>query len=114
MTTVLSIAGFAIAIVIFLNLLHAKDTIKEAAQSDEEKAAQEERRSEARRVLKTASSRRMCPVCRTGLTREEYLICAMDENRGINSKRQVHIFGCPHCFTTDGVNFKKYEIVKDF
>ncbi|MBX7058665.1 MAG: hypothetical protein K1X75_11425 [Leptospirales bacterium] len=111
MMTLLSLAGIVVAVVVFLNLLQARDRLERgplpaSVLADGE---QRDRAGRSERILRSAPDRRICPVCKTGLTREEYLICAMDAERGASQKRQVHIYGCPHCFLTDGVNLSRYD-----
>jgi hypothetical protein len=116
MMTLLSLAGLIIGVVIFLNLLQAKEKVDrigkpEAPAASGASGAASVKGGSGR--LPAAPQRRICPVCRTGLTQEEYLICAMDSDLGENRKRQVHIYGCRHCFLTDGVNLARYEQLKD-
>ncbi len=47
---------------------------------------------------------RICPICGTILSQKDYLIAAFEPQKNPNIKRQVHIYGCVYCFTTDGVN----------
>lgn len=116
MMTLLGLAGLVIAAVVFLNLLQARDRMERGPLPSFAGAAGLEpgqQKTEENKRLRAAPERRICPVCRTGLTREEYLICAMDVDRGPQQKRQVHIYGCPHCFLTDGVNMARYEKLSD-
>lgn len=116
MMTLLSLAGLIIGVVIFLNLLQAKEKVDRIGKPESPAAESASGGAAARNGssrLPAAPQRRICPVCRTGLTQEEYLICAMDADPGENRKRQVHIYGCRHCFLTDGVNLARYEQLKD-
>lgn len=54
--------------------------------------------------MKASERPRLCPVCGTLLTQEEYLIAAIFPDLGPTQKRQAHIYGCPHCYLTGGVN----------
>ena len=116
MMTVISVAGIVLAALVFLHLLQAKDTIdhggKSAVRSQQEQL--DRRREKVNAMLRSASTRRTCPVCRTPLTTNEYLICAMEPESEEDRRRQVHIFGCLHCFSTDGVNVNQYEMVQEF
>jgi hypothetical protein len=116
MMTLLSLAGLIIGVVVFLNLLQAKDKVDRIGKPETPPAPGAAGVSGSQNGvgrLPAAPQRRICPVCRTGLTQEEYLICAMDSDPGENRKRQVHIYGCRHCFLTDGVNLARYEQLKD-
>ncbi|MCR9143554.1 MAG: hypothetical protein NXI24_14995 [bacterium] len=111
--TFVSLIGLGIAAVVFLNLLQAKDSVERIGK---EPAPRVKLGSQDAADLKDrARMRRICPVCRTGLATEEYLICAMEpEDPGsARRKRQVQIYGCVHCFATDGINLAKYEKIKD-
>ena len=122
MTALLTLGGLAIGILVFLNLLHSKARLEGMDLSTEEDEAIKDARKNGdgrvRRMLANAPSRRICPVCRTPLTPDEYLLCAMEPAGKDNRKRQVHIYGCPHCFITDGVNLsmpeEKLEKLADF
>lgn len=117
MTALLSIAGLIVAVVLFLNLLQARDKVDRFGEPEPEGALAggggADRIQKKNGATRTAASRRICPVCKTGLRQDEYLICAMDEDLGPGTRRQVHIYGCPHCFLTDGVNLARYEQLKD-
>jgi len=43
---------------------------------------------------------RICPICGTYLTKNDYLYAAMGPEPGEQSlrKRQVKIYGCPYCY----------------
>lgn len=53
---------------------------------------------------------RICPICGTILNKNDYLIAAFEPVEVAQKKRKVHIYGCPYCFTTDGVNLNKQKI----
>lgn len=115
MTTLLTLGGLAIGILIFLNLLHSKARFEGMDLSTNEdnavRGVRKDGSTRVKRTLANAPSRRICPVCRTPLTPDEYLLCAMDRENKEARKRQVHIYGCPHCFITDGVNVKGTDTV---
>lgn len=46
---------------------------------------------------------RICPICGTILSNKDYLIAAFEPVKDPSQKRRVNIYGCPYCFTTDGV-----------
>ena len=111
MMTFVTLLGFVIGILIFINLIHAKAHLDGMDLSlDEDKQKRAHRKGKSHRVLADAPNRRICPVCRTGLTQDEYLLCAMQPDPGNGAKRQVHIYGCPHCFLSDGVNINGNKI----
>lgn len=113
MMTFITLLGFVVGILIFINLIHAKASLDGIDLSlDEDKRKREARKGRASKVICDAPSRRICPVCRTGLTQEEYLLCAMQPDPGDGSRRQVHIYGCPHCYLSDGVNTSGNRIEK--
>jgi hypothetical protein len=114
MMTFVALIGLAAAVIIFLNLLQAKDSISRIGKPPAPRVKLDSR--DAEDLKDRARMRRICPVCRTGLTSEEYLICAMepeDPAPGARRRRQVQIYGCVHCFATDGVNLQRYEKIKD-
>jgi hypothetical protein len=107
MLTFISIAGFTVALIVFLNLLSAGE--KGANRSGIGfQAPNRPEQNGAGRILRQAPSQkrpRICPVCGTPLTEKEYLIASIAPELP-GQKREAHIYGCPHCFMTDGVNTK--------
>jgi cytidyltransferase-like protein len=57
--------------------------------------------------MKAAERPRICPVCGTPLSQDEYLIAAIFPDLGPNQKRQAHIYGCRHCYVSGGVNLTR-------
>ena len=113
MMTFVSLIGLAAAVIIFLNLLQAKEGVERIGKPAPPRLKEDSR--DAADLKDRARMRRICPVCRTGLTTEEYLICAMEPEDGSANrrKRQVQIYGCVHCFATDGVNMNRFEKIRD-
>jgi len=109
MLTLVSITGFVIAIIIFLNIINAREKIRQPV-------SQPDIRYDVKKVYSQTNAHiekpRICPVCGTSLSRKEYLIAALEPEVN-GKKRRAHIYGCPHCFTTEGVNinarFNKLE-----
>ncbi len=110
MMSFLTLIGLVAAIIVFLNLLQAREVVTRAGKPEPPRIPLESVRT---RADGQPVVRRICPVCRTGLTPDEYLICAMDPDKADGRKRQVHIYGCNHCFITDGVNLRRYETLRD-
>ncbi len=113
MMTFVSLLGLGIAAIVFLNLLQAKDTVERIGKPSPPRVKLDSQ--DAADLKDRARMRRICPVCRTGLATEEYLICAMEpeDSSSARRKRQVQIYGCVHCFATDGINLARYEKIKD-
>lgn len=104
----LTLAGIIIAVVLFLNFLSAGTGIS-GNQKGSENDGQRPRLN-AKRVLQQPPSQqrpRICPVCGTLLNQSEYLIAALEPEPGGGRKRKAQIYGCPHCYTTGGVNLEK-------
>lgn len=115
MTTIITLFGLAIGFLIFVNLLHTKAKIEGQDLSVEEQDSPLNllKNKKKSRVLENAPNRRICPICKTVLLQEEYLLCAMEPERKNNVRRQVHIYGCPHCFITSGVNVSNSDTVDE-
>ncbi len=115
MLTILSLAGLAIALILFLNLLSAGDTVRGVASSLKRKGESDGKeslppRGDPSRIYRGESEGprpRICPVCGTLLSKEDYLIAALEPETAGGGKRQAHIYGCPYCYTTGGVNLSK-------
>ncbi|MCB1173581.1 MAG: hypothetical protein KDK39_08455 [Leptospiraceae bacterium] len=106
MMGIITLLGLVVGALIFINLVHAKsqmDGIDLSLEADQriKKGRKTDPFNDRSRIR---VDHRMCPVCRTPLAADEYLMCAMDKERPNQTKRQVHIYGCPHCFITGGVN----------
>ncbi len=101
--TLLSIAGIAIAVVVFLNLINAGGHNAKVAN-----APDLPRVNVRRHLQKTAETKhprlRVCPLCGTVLDRTDYLFASFSEAPPSLGRRQAHIYGCRHCYATDGVN----------
>ncbi len=116
MMTVLTIAGLAIAVIVFLNMLQAKDNVNNLGAKKEPEGPKEPPRVNARRWMEHATKPgelrpRICPLCGTVLSQEDYLIAAIGEDHGVG-KRQAHIYGCRFCFASDGVNTRVGELTR--
>lgn len=112
MLTFITVAGVAIALIVFLNLLNAGH--KEAKGDAIDFDGPDRPRVNARRHLQRRDRPsdvprlRVCPVCGTVLNQTEYLFASFGDESG--GKRQAHIYGCRHCFRTDGVNVNRGQI----
>ena len=95
----LSIIGFCVAALIFLYFLQIEEKIKNTIGKQAEKKKIQSKGLEIH--THGVPSARNCPVCKIGLLSSEYLICSMEAEENSEKKRQVHIYGCPHCFTKD-------------
>ncbi len=111
MSTFLAIIGFCVGLLLFLYLL----SIKESVSSIIKPRLTKEKIKSHSIQFNYANIQRLCPICRTALSNNECLICAMEpevQNLSIqtqqspekNKKRQVHIYGCKYCFTSGGIN----------
>lgn len=105
MLTLITAAGLILAVIVFLNLISAGKVQK--LESDD---LAERPRANVRKIMAAQAESpqqprlRLCPLCGTVLNQDEYLFASfLDEPPG-GGKRQAHIYGCRHCFTTDGVN----------
>ncbi len=118
MSFLLGLAGIIIGVVIFLNFLSAGNDARAILQSARKKpqpGSDTPPVFDAGKVLRKSAGvarPRICPVCGTALTRSEYLIAALEPEPGDGRKRQAHIYGCPHCYSTGGVNLEQRELTK--
>jgi len=117
MMTLLTMAGFLIAVVVFLNLLTASESTKKANQSvySRSNPPRLDNGKVLRQTEESGPRPRICPVCGTMLSQEDYLIAAMEPDPGAGKKRRAQIYGCPFCYTTGGVNLhqnKELEMEK--
>jgi len=103
MLTFVTLAALSIAVIVFLNVLSIPGRKSSPIASPRE-------RGDAARILKMKGPERprICPVCGTLLTIDEYLIAAIAPEVGQGQKRQAHIYGCPHCYITGGVNLTRF------
>jgi hypothetical protein len=102
----LTLVGIGLALVLFLNVLQVTDKPRRPSQE------QSRARVDAKKVLQMPPDEprpRICPVCGTLLGPEDYLIAALEPQPKTERKRQAHIYGCPYCFETDGVNTKQRQ-----
>ena len=105
--TLITLFGLAIGVLIFINLIHTKAKMEgmDLSIQDEDNIVDFVKQKKTK-FLENAPNRRVCPVCKTVLLQSEYLLCAMQPQPEDNSRRQVHIYGCPHCFINNGVNLQ--------
>jgi len=113
MLTFISVAGFLLAVVVFLNILQTgtAKTVPAAPGSFSHhgrtrpgvKAGPDVGRV-LREMKPDVQRPRICPVCGTMLSQEHFLYAAMEPEPSTNRKRQVQIYGCPFCYDSDGVN----------
>ncbi|RPH73424.1 hypothetical protein EHM76_05330 [bacterium] len=116
MLTFISIAGFLLAVVVFLNVLQSgspRSVTATAGNSHRPRPGVKAGTAVAKvlREMKPDTDRpRICPVCGTMLSQEHFLFAAMEPEPTTNRKRQVQIYGCPFCYSSDGVNLQKNNI----
>ena len=94
-----------ISAIVILNLLSAKDSIgtKSTKRKDQLPPKVDVKKYVNQPEEPGLPRPRICPLCGTVLSHEDYLVAAISEQiEGL--KRQAHIYGCPYCFETDGVN----------
>lgn len=96
-----TLAAVSIAVIVFLNFLNlpsGKAAVQPSAPA----------RLDASRVLRMPAQDRprICPVCGTVLGPQDYLMAAIFPDPGPQKKRQAHIYGCVHCYATEGVNLR--------
>lgn len=106
MSFFLTIIGICSALLIFLHLIRLKENVSNLVSFKEPI----EKLKTDKIQFKQLDTQRVCPICRTGLLSDEYLICAMAPETNNGKSRQVHIYGCHHCFTTGGVNLQMQKI----
>lgn len=112
--TLLTIAGFLIAVIVFLNMLSAGDSKgKSPNRSTGDGLPPRLDNGKVLRQKEEAGPRpRICPVCGTMLSQDDYLIAAMEPDPGAGKKRRAQIYGCPFCYTTGGVNLESRVLEK--
>ena len=96
----LSIIGFCVTALIFLYFLQIEEKIKKTIEKQSKKKKIQSKGLEIN-THGIISRARNCPVCKIVLLSSEYLICSMEAEENSEKKRQVHIYGCPHCFTSE-------------
>lgn len=110
MLVIVSLIGLIVATIFILNIFSAADSLKNIKEPEKKENKRE--RIDVRKHLKSALESdkprlRICPVCGTVLTSQEYLIAALDPVEREGAKRRANIYGCPHCFSTNGVNLNQ-------
>lgn len=106
----LTLVGIGLALVIFLNGLQAADKTRRPSKNDEPR---DRPVLDAKKVLKMPPGElrpRTCPVCGTMLGPKDYLIAALEPEPKTERKRQAHIYGCPFCFESGGVNTTRRQL----
>lgn len=112
MLSFLTVAGFIVGIVLFLNLINARDP-KSLKGKNTNFDPNNPPRLNARKILQMQPGEtrpRICPVCGTLLDQTDFLYAALEPENGQNKKRQAHIYGCRFCYATDGVNLNQKEL----
>lgn len=106
----LTLVGVGLALILFLNGLQAADRVRAPKKK---KAGEVPPVLDAKKVLKMPAGEqrpRICPVCGTLLGPQDYLIAALEPEPKTERKRQAHIYGCPFCFETGGVNINRRQL----
>lgn len=107
----LTILGLGLALLLFLNGLHAADRVKTGtAQKSKGHVSSEPVVLDSRKVMQMAPGEkrpRICPVCGTMLSQADYLIAALEPEPRTERRRQAHIYGCPYCLENGGVNLHR-------
>lgn len=115
MLTLLTIAGLALAIIVFLHLLSAGQRATNQKNSELSRNDPPPRVN-PRGYLNTPSEpgrprSRVCPLCGTVLTQEDYLFAAISPEPENGGKRQAQIYGCRYCFVLEErADIKRAEI----
>lgn len=118
LSSVVTVLGLAVAVIIFLNLLSAKHTVKNIFPGGNSRNGNGHNplppAMDARKVYQSKMEvrPRICPLCGTLLEQSEYLYAALEPETANGRKRQAHIYGCRYCFSTEGVNLKSKSIGK--
>jgi len=122
MLSFLTIAGLVIAVIVFLNLLSAQNTLRGKGSvargfggGKKEKESGPDRVSNVRRFLETplpegVSRPRICPVCGSALEQDDFLYAALEPEPESGRKRQAQIYGCRYCLSGDEFYAKKREL----
>lgn len=111
MMTILTLAGISISIIVFLNLLSTKDSLRRPRPDNAQN--REPARVDPRKFLKQDNQGRrlrVCPLCGTVLNTDEFLFAAISPETGDGRKRQAQIYGCRYCYATEGINLEKSSI----
>ena len=98
----LTVACIGLGFLLFLQFLSIKDSFSRMIKNRHEKqklrtAGIASHTNEIENNLFVARER-TCPLCKTALNQKEYLICAMQPELDKPGIRQIHIYGCRHCF----------------
>ena len=110
MLTLITVAGIAIALVVFLNLLNAGKAKVGGQEPKEQPRVNVRRHLQKSRSQPEVPRLRLCPLCGTVLNQNEYLFASFGDESPSSGRRQAHIYGCRHCFRTDGVNINRGEL----
>ena len=102
--------GIGAAFLLFLHLIRLKENVSQIVFPKRQTTTQTTQLKRSQVELVQPHIKRACPICRTVLFDNEYLICAMAPEPAAGKTRQVHIYGCQHCFTTEGVNTQPQKI----
>ena len=107
MTILVALAGVFLGLIIFVNLMPAGKGIKKENSKNPENL-------DPAKVLRASGKvrPRICPVCGSLLDKQDFLYAALSPDPGPGRKRQAQIYGCRHCFSTDGVNLENQKIGK--
>ena len=109
MLTFVTLAALSIAVIVFLNFLNLS-----SGKAPVQPAASGQRLDAAKVLRMPAQNRpRICPVCGTVLGPEDYLMASIFPEPGPEKKRQAHIYGCVHCYATEGVNLRLKKMDPD-
>lgn len=104
-TTLLILLGLAAGFALFVYIASGVDQVRRAVDPPPNPRPGKDR-LDPRAVFqgewkqKEVPRPRICPLCGTYLSREDYLFSQMgpEPPPGSARKRQVHIYGCPYCF----------------
>ena len=116
MLTFITLIGLAISLIVFLNMLSAKDTVRNLGPKDRKKF-DPPGGVDVRRYMENSKDiqgprPRICPLCGTMLSQEDFLYAALEPEPDGPRKRQARIYGCRYCFETEGVNLHSRELTK--
>lgn len=116
MLTIVTLAGLAIGVIVFLNLLHSREILQRRPAKQYTNKMPPSTKNPAKLLNKSinrAQARpRICPLCGTLLSKEDYLLAALAPEPNGGGKRQAQIYGCRYCYETDGVNIRGSELLE--